>query len=449
MIEADLQWLGIEPHEGPSNPGKHGPYIQSERLSIYQENLGNLIDSGNAYECFCSEKRLDLMRREAVRMRQRPRYDNKCRDLSREDVKRKKAAGEQFCVRFKLEPEHLVLKDMVYGDVEFDLTEMNYEGDPIIIKSDGYPTYHYANVVDDHFMEISHVLRGVEWQISTPKHLQMYRAFKWEPPQYAHLPIVLNKDGTKLSKRQGDISVNHYRNQTYFPIALTNFVTKSGGGFSDHNVEKLYSMQELAETFDISKVNTGGCRLDFILLEKLNQLKLDSQINNDLKTAIKTLVEAITAANLKADDYPQDYIEKVIRWCPQRVTKIKDLVSPGFEYLWSQPEPSLLSKVSTSPDVLQTFINDCPTKIFNYRETTEDSERISEFLEEFSTFHNLKQKAFMKDLRIMLCGVTKGPPLVEIFLLFGNNMTRSRLLKSLEYLLERSSLPLPNVQAKR
>jgi len=173
--------------------------------------------------------------------------------------------------------------DLVYGPVEYDCTDNNYEGDPIIIKSDGFPTYHFANVVDDHFMDISHVLRGVEWQVSTPKHLQLYkwveitnnlwwlpnnlqheilnlekytnlnilctssrRAFKWTPPEFAHLPLVCNKDGTKLSKRQGDISIRHYESQFYYPRALTNFVTKSGGGFTDHGVDTIYSVNDLA-----------------------------------------------------------------------------------------------------------------------------------------------------------------------------------------------------------
>lgn len=168
----------------------------------------------------------------------------------------------------QLQPEKVELQDLVHGRVRFDLTDRNYEGDPVIMKADGFPTYHFANVVDDHEMEISHVLRGVEWQVSTPKHLQLYRAFGWDPPEFGHLPNVVNKDGTKLSKRQGDVSVKFYREEGYYPQALANFVTKSGGGFSDHSVDKVFSSEELAEMVWLSNMEVQGrvnCCLRFVL----------------------------------------------------------------------------------------------------------------------------------------------------------------------------------------
>lgn len=226
---ADLEWVGIRPDEGPQQGGDFGPYVQSQRLHIYRDEVKKLLENGTAYYCFCTERRLDLLRKDALKARQVPKYDNRCRHLTPVQIAEKLANQDTFCIRFKLDPYVDDYHDLVYGKIVYDVAAN--EGDPVIIKSDGYPTYHFANVVDDHLMHITHVLRGVEWQISTTKHLLMYRAFNWIPPKYAHLPLLMNGDGTKLSKRQGNINIGHYREQGIEPQALVNFITLAGGGF--------------------------------------------------------------------------------------------------------------------------------------------------------------------------------------------------------------------------
>ena len=230
-IERDLSWMEIEPDESPLRGGTHGPYTQSQRLKHYKDKTEQLIQNGTAYCCFCTDKRLELLRRDATKRGAVPRYDNKCRNLSPTEVAEKIGNGSSYCVRFKLESGPESFLDMVYGNVTLDTASV--EGDPVILKTDGFPTYHLACVVDDHLMEISHVLRGVEWQISTSKHLQLYRAFGWTPPQFGHLPLLMNPNGTKISKRQGDISIDHFRNTGIFPEVLLSFVTEFGGGRSE------------------------------------------------------------------------------------------------------------------------------------------------------------------------------------------------------------------------
>lgn len=173
----DLEWAGIRPDEGPPYGGRYGPYVQSERLDTYRSEVRQLLENGSAYYCFCTESRLELLRREAVRTRQIPRYDNRCRDLTPGQIAVKLAKQISVCIRFKLDPLEGEYNDMVFGQTKYNVSEQ--EGDFVIIKSDGYPTYHFAHVVDDHLMKISHVLRGVEWQISTTKHMQLYKLV-WE-----------------------------------------------------------------------------------------------------------------------------------------------------------------------------------------------------------------------------------------------------------------------------
>lgn len=209
--------------------------------------MKKLLGNGSAYYCFCSDRRLEMIRREALRARQVPKYDNRCRHLTPVQIAQKLAKNDKYCIRFKLKSKDETFKDLIYGDITYDVAQN--EGDPVIIKTDGFPTYHFANVVDDHMMKISHVMRGIEWQISTPKHILIYKAFGWKPPQYAHLPLILNADGSKLSKRQGDIRIGSFRDQGILPQALLNFITQSGGGFEQIADKKIRShqMKELVE----------------------------------------------------------------------------------------------------------------------------------------------------------------------------------------------------------
>ncbi|CUT08327.1 glutamyl-tRNA synthetase, partial [Candidatus Kryptonium thompsonii] len=221
LIET-LHWAGIEFDEGPNKGGPYGPYIQSQRLELYRKHAQELIEKGYAYYCFCSPERLEKMREEQIKLKQQPRYDGTCRRLSQEEVKKKLDEGIPKTIRMKI-PEwgELTFHDLIRGDVTINFKTLD---DQIILKSDGFPTYHLAVVVDDHYMKISHVIRGEEWLPSTPKHILLYEYLNWKKPQFAHLPLLLNPDRTKLSKRQGDVAVEDYRAKGYLPEAIVNFI---------------------------------------------------------------------------------------------------------------------------------------------------------------------------------------------------------------------------------
>jgi len=255
------------------------------------------------------------LRKEALKNREIPKYDNRCRNLTQKEIDEKLANGVPFTIRLKLKPGPLTFNDMVYGPLTFDLSTV--EADPIIFKSDGFPTYHFANVVDDHYMKITHVLRGAEWQVSTPKHLMIYEAFGWEAPKYAHLPLILNKDGTKLSKRQDDIRIDYYKQNGFYPEAILNYLTNIGGGFGEQVEDKIHKLEDIVKTFDIKKLNVNNCKIETDKLKLYNRLCIYSFCDND---HINSLVEELKSLliskfgpneNLNLDD---EYLKMMISW---------------------------------------------------------------------------------------------------------------------------------------
>ncbi|XP_038209367.1 probable glutamate--tRNA ligase, mitochondrial [Zerene cesonia] len=419
LIE-DLDWSGIECNEGPNRGGKYGPYVQSERLHIYQQYIQKLLDNGSAYKCFCTERRLNILKRDAIRHQRIPRYDNKCRSLSDDVIKEKMGAGIPYCIRFKLSSDCQAFEDMVFGGIAYDVS-MN-EGDPVLMKSDGFPTYHFANVVDDHLMGITHVLRGVEWQISTTKHLLIYRAFGWSPPQFGHLPLIVNADGTKLSKRQSDVRVDDYRKKGIYPLALVNYITLSGGGFDHVAGEgvRLKTLDELAAEFQTQKISSHPSRLNPNLLEECNRLEIKRQLKDENLT--KELVGKLQGL-IKERFYDQNlhisetHIRSVLFWATSRITRVEDLVSNKFAFLWVLPhnkteiDSQLFGKLIQNLEDLEDF--------------KEDS--IKANLREFSLTNKIKFPALMKMLRSVLSGLSEGPGVAEMMQLLGKRQSLDRI----------------------
>ncbi|KAH0553600.1 probable glutamate--tRNA ligase, mitochondrial [Cotesia glomerata] len=425
-LRNNLIWAGIIPDEDPVRGGPTGPYIQSKRLEIYQEYVRKLIENGSAYPCFCTEHRLDLLRREAVKARLVPKYDNRCRHLEKDVVKEKLSKGVEHCIRFKLSPEPQGFKDLVYGD--FEPTQQ--EADFVIIKADGYPTYHFANVVDDHLMEISHVLRGVEWLVSTPKHLEIYQAFGWTPPNFAHLPLILNTDGSKLSKRQGDIKVDFYREQGIFPLALINYITHAGGGFDRDSSISCYSYEQLIKQFDINKINTHSSKLNRDTLMELNKLEIVNLLSDNNNT--KILVEKVRRlvletfpdrqhdGSLQLDD---DHIVTILNWAVNRIHTLKDLVNKEFSFLWVMPQ----SQVTTSEN--SELIKVLSTELTQVDNNDFHRNNLKTCLKKFSTSNHLEFPKLMKLLRGHLSGLEQGPGVVEMMEILGKDKTLNRLNK--------------------
>ncbi|XP_052215415.1 probable glutamate--tRNA ligase, mitochondrial isoform X2 [Dreissena polymorpha] len=318
-LEDILDWAGLTPDESPNKGGQYGPYIQSERLSLYHDNVNTLLESGHCYRCFCTEKRLSLMKKDAIARQENRKYDNRCRNMTEQEMEKKIAQKVPYVIRFKYEPMREPWTDLVYGLMveNVDSEESYREGDFVVIKSDGYPTYHFANVVDDHHMRISHVLRGAEWSISTPKHLQMYKAFGWEPPLYAHLPLILNQDGTKLSKRQGDIHVEHFKDQGLEPDALLNYLTTVNKGFKGPTDGK--TLKELVVMFSLELVNRHSSRLQPEKLPPLNRLHLQRQFSGQQRQNIvdqtRDIIESYFKHRLTDKHILTDhYLESIINW---------------------------------------------------------------------------------------------------------------------------------------
>jgi glutamyl-tRNA synthetase len=266
--------LGITADEGPyltddgivSERGAYGPYTQSRRLHLYREYAELLITKGQAYRCFCSAETLEAMRTEAQAAGRPTRYDGRCRTLSTE-VQEKRMSEGPHVIRMCVPPTGTISWiDQVRGEISFSVTDIE---DAVLIKTDGFPTYHLANVIDDHLMEISHVIRGEEWIASTPKHVLLYQAFGWDAPLFGHLPLLLNSDRTKLSKRQGDVAVEDYLRRGYLPEALLNFVALLG--WNPTADRELFAMDELGRLFDLSKVNATGAVVNFEKLDWMNR----------------------------------------------------------------------------------------------------------------------------------------------------------------------------------
>ncbi|MEW6654905.1 MAG: glutamate--tRNA ligase, partial [Bacteroidota bacterium] len=256
---ASLKWCGLEYDEGPDKEGRFGPYMQSQRLDLYKKLADELIEKGHAYYCFCTPERLKQLREEQEKQKlPQAKYDKHCLSLSKSDIEEKLASKIPHVVRLNVIPnQKIIFDDVIRKRVEFDSGNVD---DQVLIKSDGYPTYHLANVVDDHLMQISHVIRGEEWLSSTPKHVLLYDSFGWERPTFAHLPLLLNPDKSKLSKRQGDVAVEDYRDKGYLQEALVNFVALLGWNAGDD--KEFYFIDELIESFSLERVNNSGAVFD-------------------------------------------------------------------------------------------------------------------------------------------------------------------------------------------
>ena len=259
-----LHWCGLDYDEGPYldeqgriyQKGDYGPYIQSQRIEIYKKFAEELLKNGYAYRCFCTPQRLEELRKTQLLNKQPPMYDRFCRNLSQKESD-ERAKSEPYTIRLKVPDEEIVVKDLLRGEVKFDGRLID---DQILLKSDGYPTYHLANVVDDHLMEITHVIRGEEWLSSTPKHILLYKYFGWETPKFVHLPLLLSPDRSKLSKRSGDVSVEDYKKEGYLPEAIINYVALLG--FSTEDSQQFFTKEELIQKFTLERCSESPAIFD-------------------------------------------------------------------------------------------------------------------------------------------------------------------------------------------
>ena len=319
---ASLKWAGVSPDEGVTSEGEvgdYGPYTQSERLDIYKKYVDQLLDEGKAYHCFCSSERLDEMRKEQQKKKQAPKYDRHCENISREDAEKRIKDGESYVIRFRVPEGKTIVDDLVYGKIEVENETLD---DQIIMKSDGFPTYHLAVVVDDYLMKISHVFRGAEWIASTPKHVLLYEALGWkdEMPEFAHMANILNKEGKKLSKREGSVSVEDFKKQGYSPEAIINFIALLG--WNPKTEQEIFTMQELIDQFDTAKMNRAGGKFDMDRLNWISAQQIKKMSVDDLyDLAIPFLKEKEFYKNASESKQQEEYIKKILMVEKERLEK--------------------------------------------------------------------------------------------------------------------------------
>jgi glutamyl-tRNA synthetase len=416
-----LEWTGINPDEGPGIGGEFGSYIQSERLEFYKKQMQILLEKGYAYPCFCSPERLRELRELQKIQGMQPGYDNRCRDLSAKEVERRKKSGEPYVIRLKLPLEgEVVINDLIHGEISFPCKQLD---DQIIVKSDGFPTYHLANVVDDYYMQISHVIRGEEWLPSTPKHKLLYEYFGWETPQFAHLPLLLNPNRSKLSKRQGDVAVEDYRKQGYLPETLINFLTLLG--WNPGSNREIFSLEELVEAFSLDNVGKSGSIFNLEKLKWMNGYYIRNKEINELFELAKPFFP-------KSKIWNDDKLKQILVIVRDSLSTLGEIPKKA-SFFFSEEVPYTELGVSEwirtegAKDVLKTLLEKIE-KVENL-----DSVTFINTVKTVGKELGIKGKALWMPIRCALTGEDKGPEIHIIAEFFGKDICTKRIKTALEY----------------
>lgn len=435
MIKA-LEWSGLKIDEGVvledgeiKEIGEMGPYTQSKRLDIYKKHVDQLIDEEKAYYCFCPPERLDEMRKEQQSRKEAPKYDRHCLSLSKEEVEEKIKNGEKHVVRFKIPEGRTVVKDLVYGKIEVENETL---GDIVILKSDGFPTYHLALIVDDHAMKISHVFRGAEWIASAPIHVLLYEAFGWEAPDFAHMPNILGQNKKKLSKREGSVSVEDFRKQGYPAEAIINFIVLLG--WNPKTEKEIFSMEELREQYDIEKVNKAGAVFDTKRLDWISSQHIKEMNTDDLyKRSLPFLEEKDFYKNAPEEYKTQEYIKKVLTIEKERLENFNQVGENGQFFF--------ADDIKTTADSMRwKDSKDDDTKL-NLEKTLGVLSKISE---ENWTLENIEKELLesagdkrgdlLFPLRAALTGQDRSPSPFEVSWVLGKEKSLERINKAMESL---------------
>jgi len=422
MILEALSWLGLEWDEGPDVGGPHGPYRQSERTEIYREHVDRLVDSGAAYPCFCTRERLETLRAEQKAAKQQFGYDRHCRGLDRDDARRRIDAGEAHVIRLAMPTSgDAVAHDLLRGEISIANAQVD---DQVLLKSDGHPTYHLANVVDDHLMEITHVIRAEEWISSLPKHIRLYEAFGWTPPVFCHLPLLRNADRSKISKRKNPVSLDHYRQTGVLPEALLNYLALMGWTMSDERDQ--FTLAEFIAELGLDDISLGGPVFD---LEKLRWL--NGKYIRDL--SLDEFLERLRGGVLS-----DDYLLRVLPLVQERVDTLADFV-PYAEFFFVDEvtyDPTALAKMvaknHTAPQTAKAFrllLENDLDPILEW-----NAENIEAAVRGFCDDNDWASKELFMPVRVALTGRTATPPLFETMEVLGKARCRSRLRRAIETL---------------
>ncbi len=414
-----LEWLGLDWDEGPNVNGPFGPYYQTERLALHQQYARQLVDEGKAYYCFCTAAELAERRKEAEARKEAPRYDGTCRKCSAEEIKRKLAGGGKYVVRFRLPPVgETVVDDLIRGRVTFQNEVLD---DFVILKSDGFPTYNFACVIDDHLMEISHVIRGDDHLSNTPRQILLYQAFGWKTPEFAHIPMILGKDKARMSKRHGATSVIEYSNLGYLPEAMINYIAKLGWGHGD---QEIFSRQELIELFSLEGVTKNPAVFD---MDKLNWLN-GQYIRKMLPERLFDLCEPLLINTYGTHDLA--YMKKVVAAFQDRLVLIPDIVGlssyffrDDFEY-----DPKAVEKHFKTANAKQILAS-LKERLGKLEPFTK--EKIEPVFKDLAAGLNVKLGVVIHPCRLALSGRSETPPMYDVVEILGKEKVGARLSKAI------------------
>ncbi len=416
FIYDTLKLCNIEIDEGPNNKGEVGPYVQSERLDLYKKYAEELVEKGKAYYCFCSEETLQEMREVADKKKIPFMYDGRCSHLTQEEIAEKMQKGEKYVIRQKMPKTGTsVVHDVVYGDVRVD---NNVLEDQILLKSDGYPTYNFANVIDDHLMHITHVIRGNEYLAQTPKYNLLYEAFGWEAPTYIHVPMVLGEDGNKLSKRNGDASFMDLYNEGYLPSAIVNYLVLLG--WSPETNQEVYTMDELIKAFNMNRISKSPSNYDIKKLKWFNAKYIRNLSDEDYLKFIRPFFTK------DVSDKNEEWVDKLLLIYKDHLNygkEINELVDIFFndEITISKENQEFLNSDENIPKVIATY----KEELANLNEWTTDN--IAEVINIVKEKCNVKGKLLYMPIRIKISGVEHGPELPDEIYLMGKEKVLERL----------------------
>lgn len=415
-----LHWLDIQWDEGPDIGGPFGPYRQSERTEIYREYCQKLLDAGKAYKCFATPQELSEMREMSAKLGNKAGYDRRYRNLSLEEVAQREALGQSYVVRLKVPlTGECVFEDGIKGRISCPWADVD---DQILLKSDGFPTYHLANVVDDHLMKITHVIRGDEWMSSTPKHILLYDSFGWTPPQFLHMPLLLGKDGRKLSKRKNPTSIFYYRDTGYLPKAFNNFMTLMG--YSMPEDKEIYSLEEIIQTFDPKRIGISGAFFDVQKLDWLNQQYL-----------LHSLSEHTLWQSIKEWSFNDTFMQKLMPLCHTRIKHFSEFMELcSFFFVANLPyTQELLCPQSLLPEKVSYILQSMIWCLDDNEDWGKSG--MEKAVHTVSEVYGLNlKKVIIPILYAALTGKRQGPPLFDSVALLGKDRTRVRLLKAIEFL---------------
>nr|WP_297460142.1 glutamate--tRNA ligase [uncultured Halomonas sp.] len=419
MILDSLRWLGLEWDEGPDVGGPHGPYRQSERGDIYAEYARQLLDAGHAFKCYRTSEELDALRE--ARKADGMHLALKPADLALPDdeVKRREAEGWPYVVRMQVPGEGTcVIDDMLRGAIEVDWMQVDAQ---ILLKSDGMPTYHLANVVDDHLMGITHVLRGEEWINSAPKHQLLYDYFGWDMPVLCHMPLLRNPDKSKLSKRKNPTSINYYRRMGFLPQAVTNYLGRMGWSMPDER-EK-FSLDEMMAHFDIQRVSLGGPVFD---LEKLTWLN-GVYIREDLDDA--ALLEALRGWAFNAE-----YVGRILPQVRPRIETLADAMPLAGHFFAGLPaiDERSFADIKLERDELVKLLQFLVWRLEGV--VRWDKESLLAEAKLLGEHFNLKMKALLAPVFIAITGSSASTSVIDAMAILGSDVTRARLRHAIDIL---------------